>query len=243
MGDGRTTYQHKEWKCSGDGRTSDNGDARTRIATSARLSWAHKRRRWQTKCVTFSVAWKAALRAVLTRVGRRRCTLLVKGWQSHQKPKPAQHGQLSSYPSLDAPLPACPAPVDPLDSLACDLRMTYGSVTPNFVVLQWPSPPTLKVFNLAMIHTDEVVRRMPLDEELIRLTLRGNVDDIMKMRSSIQLENIFTCNTLMSKDRKVVLIEGAPGAGKSTLAWHICQKWKAQELFHQEFKVVIYIQF
>ncbi len=165
---------------------------------------------------------------------------------SHQEPKPAQHGELSSYPSLDAPLPTTPAPVGSLDPLACDLRMTYGSVTPNFVVLQWPPPPTLKVFNLAMIHTCEVVRRMPLDEELIRLTLRGNVDDIMKTRSSIQLENIFTCNTLMynaSKERKVVLIEGAPGAGKSTLAWHICQKWKARELFHEEFKVVIYVQF
>ena len=32
----------------------------------------------------------------------------------------------------------------------------------------------------------------------------------------------------------------APGAGKSTLAWHICQKWESGELF-QVFKVVVYI--
>ncbi len=156
----------------------------------------------------------------------------------------SMHPTESPYLSSDVPaLPVSPVPVDPLDPLACNLRMTYGSVTPNFVTLQWPPPPTLKVFNLAMIHTREVVRRMPLDEELIRLTLRGNVDDIMKMRSSIKLEEIFTRTYNTSKDRKVVLIEGAPGAGKSTLAWHVCWEWKAQEVFHQEFKVVIYAQF
>ena len=39
----------------------------------------------------------------------------------------------------------------------------------------------------------------------------------------------------------MVLIEGAPGAGKSTLAWHICQKWEKGGLF-QEFKLVVFVQ-
>lgn len=42
--------------------------------------------------------------------------------------------------------------------------------------------------------------------------------------------------------RKVVLIKGVHGVGKSTLAWHMCQKWKARELF-QEYRIVIFASY
>ncbi len=145
-------------------------------------------------------------------------------------------------PSDSSSLPDTKSPThDPLGSLASCLRMSYGSYTPSFAIFQWPPLPTLKVFNLAMIHSHEVVRRKPLDEDLVRLTMRGCIDNIMENKSSVQLDELFESHD-GSKVRKVVLIEGAPGAGKSTLAWHICQKWKMQELFHQDFEIVIYVQ-
>ena len=40
---------------------------------------------------------------------------------------------------------------------------------------------------------------------------------------------------------KVILLEGAPGCGKSTLSVYICQQWEKGQLFNQ-FKIVILIQ-
>ena len=72
----------------------------------------------------------------------------------------------------------------------------------------------------------------------MRLLHLGNIEEIVAKKSNIELKNLFH---LDEAERKVVLIEGAPGAGKSTLAWHICQKWKSGELF-QEFKLVVFVQ-
>ena len=124
-----------------------------------------------------------------------------------------------------------------LDSYAEYLRGRYSTELPTFFTLQWPPPPTHKVFNLAMIG-HQTIQRGPIDEELVRLTLRGGVDDIMRRKLSIELENLFK---LDKRRRKIILIEGAPGAGKSTLAWHIVKKWESGELF-QEFRVVVFVQ-
>ena len=124
-----------------------------------------------------------------------------------------------------------------LDSYAEYLRGRYKTGRPTFFTLQWPPPPTRKVFKLAIIG-HQTMQRGQIDEELVRLTLSGNVDDIMKRETEVKLESLFS---LDEEEHKVILIEGAPGAGKSTLSWHICQKWESGELF-QGFKVVVFVQ-
>ena len=62
--------------------------------------------------------------------------------------------------------------------------------------------------------------------------------DILSKKSPIKLENIFKS---IEEERKVILIDGAPGSGKSTLTVHICQRWSRGELF-QEFTIVILVQ-
>ena len=42
--------------------------------------------------------------------------------------------------------------------------------------------------------------------------------------------------------RKVVLIEGIAGSGKTTLCWYICTEWAAGRLF-EDYKVLIHISF
>ena len=81
--------------------------------------------------------------------------------------------------------------------------------------------------------------RYGADDELVRLLLKGNVSDAVEQRNEVTLEQI--SDNLHSKGRKVILIEGAPGAGKSTLAWHLCKMWEAQKLF-QEFEIVLFVQ-
>jgi len=80
-----------------------------------------------------------------------------------------------------------------------------------------------------------------VDRELARLTLQGDVEHIMSTRSEVKLGELFKLDKINKMERKIILIEGAPGAGKSTLAWHICQKWESGELF-QEFRVVVHVQ-
>ena len=129
------------------------------------------------------------------------------------------------------------ADIGVLNSYAQYLRGRYSARLPTFLTLQWPPPPTKKVFNLAMI-VKERIQGPLLDEELVKLTVRGNVDDIVARKTSVKLENIFDHERAK---QRFVLVEGAPGAGKSTLAWHICQKWECGELF-QEFRLVIFVQ-
>ena len=117
------------------------------------------------------------------------------------------------------------------------LREKYQSRVPSVLTLQWPPPPTLKVFNLAMI-SQRVLRYAP-DDEMVRLLQKGNVSDVVSSRNQVTLDEI-SCN-LHSGRRKVILIEGAPGAGKSTLAWHLCTMWKSRQLF-REFEIVLFVQ-
>ena len=82
------------------------------------------------------------------------------------------------------------------------------------------------------------IRRGPIDVEMVRLTLRGKVKDILYDKKPVELKDIFQMD---DAKRKVVLIEGAPGSGKSTLAWHVCQTWESGKLF-QDYQTVVYVQ-
>ena len=85
---------------------------------------------------------------------------------------------------------------------------------------------------------EENVRRGQPDEEFFRLIITGKVNDILHKKVPVKLEEIFK---LDEEKRKVILIEGAPGSGKSTLSWDICQRWGAGKLF-QEYKAVVLVQ-
>ena len=112
-------------------------------------------------------------------------------------------------------------------------QQSQGSPSPA----EWISSPTKKIFRLAMIQR-ETVQRDNVEERFVQITIIGRIDDILHIKSPVELEHIFR-NTLHGGE--IVLIEGAPGSGKSTLTVHICQTWGAGELF-QQFTVVILVQ-
>ena len=84
----------------------------------------------------------------------------------------------------------------------------------------------------------EEIQRGRIEDDFIRLTITGKVDDILHKKTPVNLENIFSdCD----RKRKLVLVEGAPGSGKSTLTMHICQEWAEGELF-QEYDIVVLVR-
>ena len=103
---------------------------------------------------------------------------------------------------------------------------------------QWPPSATHKYFRLAMIKT-ATVRREHNYDKFVRMTITGKVDDILHHKYPIELKNIF--QVAPRGRRKVILLEGTPGCGKSTLSVYICQRWEKGQLFYQ-FQLVILIQ-
>ena len=54
-------------------------------------------------------------------------------------------------------------------------------------------------------------------------------------RKSVELSELFNTGSHYSRQakRKVILLEGGAGSGKTTLTWHACQKWAEEKLFQQ----------
>ena len=143
----------------------------------------------------------------------------------------------AQIPSHSQPTKHSSEPSDPLLSYAQYLRGRYRTQIPTFLSQQWPPPPTRKVLPLAIIKAEKIPYGS-IDEEMVRLTLQGRVNDILYCKEPVELQEIFEKD---NAERKVILIEGAPGSGKSTLAWNICQRWTSGELF-QHFGTVVFIQ-
>ena len=112
---------------------------------------------------------------------------------------------------------------------------------------QWPPPCTDKVFRLAMIKSH--MRRGDFrDDAVVReKTISGKVDDVLQHMAPIELEDIFKVKKQQGRDTgqqrevKKVLMEGAPGSGKSTLSFHMCCQWTEGHLF-QEYELVILVR-
>ena len=86
----------------------------------------------------------------------------------------------------------------------------------------------------------EEVQRWRIEDEFVRESITGKVDDILKRKVPINLKDIFV-NISKDDQQKKVLIDGAPGCGKSTLALHICREWATGKLF-QEYRQVILVR-
>ena len=112
-------------------------------------------------------------------------------------------------------------------------QQSQGSPSP----VEWIPSPTKKIFQLPMIQRGRV-QQGHSEDRFVQMTSIGRIDDILHSNSPVKLEDIFS-NTLHRG--KIILIEGAPGSGKSTLTVHICQRWGKGELF-QQFTVVILVQ-
>ena len=71
-----------------------------------------------------------------------------------------------------------------------------------------------------------------------RLTLEGDIDQILSVKEPIQEADIF----LPKDSTKFVLLEGAPGIGKSTFAWEFCRQWALGNTTLADFTLVVLLR-
>ena len=75
-------------------------------------------------------------------------------------------------------------------------------------------------------------------------TIHGSIDDILEWKAPIAMQDILKPNCRGQEAYPVtqLLIEGAPGIGKSTFAWEVCQKWGRHQLFN-EYSLMVLLRF
>ena len=95
-------------------------------------------------------------------------------------------------------------------------------------------PKPLLPFRLAKI---EKQRLSPsYMDRFTRESLQGDMDDVVYKKTAMELSELGEMGD--SSQPQVVLIEGAPGVGKTTFAWHQCRQWAEGELL-QAYSIVL----
>ena len=142
-----------------------------------------------------------------------------------------------SQPNVVSSHDSRPQLPESLQTLAKTLKATYRDKK-FFQKAAGPSVGNIQFINLALVQKQGVSEDEKEQDEFLKSTLHGAVDDIIKKKEEILLEDIFKYS---SEGRKLVLVEGAPGVGKTMLAMKLCVDW-ANGKFLQEYDLVLLVQ-
>ena len=102
---------------------------------------------------------------------------------------------------------------------------------------KWPQVKSKKYINLALIEKEDIAK--PEANLYRRATIYGNIDDIKKSNRTIDIDQVAQLSD--ESQPKCILVEGAPGVGKSTFAWKLCRKWGKGKLL-QDYKLVVLLR-
>ena len=103
-----------------------------------------------------------------------------------------------------------------------------SSVEKRTEVLKLPTPGN-KFINLACIDRKTEGLKTEYDEITEAMVRHGNVDVIEGRKCPIDMDKI-AANLPQTPFETVILVEGAPGVGKSTFAWEFCRRWGEGEI-------------
>ena len=102
---------------------------------------------------------------------------------------------------------------------------------------KWPKVKPKKYINLALIEKDNITKQEA--DQFTRDTYHGNIDDIKKSKRAIDIDQLAQMSD--GSQPKCILVEGAPGVGKSTFAWKLCRKWGKGKLL-QRYQLVVLLR-
>ena len=121
----------------------------------------------------------------------------------------------------------------PLLQYTRDLKKKYTSMNP-LQPLSDSKPHPLLPFRLARIEK-QILSQSDMDR-FTRESLRGDMDDVVYKKTAMELGELG-----VTGDRsrpQVVLVEGAPGVGKTMFAWDQCRQWAEGKLL-QAYSIVL----
>ena len=137
--------------------------------------------------------------------------------------------------------PAPALPPDPPECVSRYVQYLKGKYEgmPTLPDGDWPPSLGRHYTRLAMI---EQKRELPGAELVATMEVMdfilGDIDNIVKRKKPIQLPEIFLPTEDGGKQLKI-LMDGAPGVGKSTLSRKICKDWASGELLQQYHLVIL----
>ena len=114
-----------------------------------------------------------------------------------------------------------------------------SAVEKKLNTIKWPPTPSTVYINLVCVDRTTHVSKEEADECTRAMVCDGSVDVVLGKKTPIDFSDIAEDVPLL--ERKVILVEGAPGVGKSTLAWEFCRKWERGEIA-QQYSLVLLIR-
>ena len=84
-------------------------------------------------------------------------------------------------------------------------------------------------------------RRGEADETIVRHQVKGEVEAIVDSRVLVEADKIFN-RGLFEEECQVILVEGGPGMGKTSLTYYYSQEWAAGKLSMFDVVAVVYLR-
>ena len=127
--------------------------------------------------------------------------------------------------------------LSPADQYASYLRAVYTSKkVPTYS--KWPPSSSKKFIHLAVVRK-EIVSKKEADE-CTWATIHGTeIDEIYQKKEAVDFSRVGKMKD--GSLAKLILVEGAPGIGKTTFAWEVCRKWANGEIL-QEYGLVVLLR-
>ena len=102
----------------------------------------------------------------------------------------------------------------------------------------WLPLPNCKHIKLAMVKEKGMRHRQQPD-----VLVKGEVEPLMDSKIPVDMDSIFDDGTFENARRPmVILVEGALGSGKTSLAYHYCQKWVEGNLSMFDIVALVYLR-
>ena len=130
---------------------------------------------------------------------------------------------------------------DSVATFANEIKKTFSRMDP-IPDEDWPPSIGRHESNLVMIeHGRDTLPGAEEAEEMQRHYVGGKVDSIAERKKEIRYEDIFDFEATVDKSKKMpydnkhfrMLIDGAPGVGKTTLCRKFCKDWGAGQVLKQ----------
>ena len=118
------------------------------------------------------------------------------------------------------------------------LKDLYSPEYPDYSKPEFTRHRPKQIVNLVLVHREDD-EGDKLQQECLLYQLHGNIDLIQKKKTPLTKDQITVLPNGTTARR--VLIEGAPGIGKTTLLWQLCHQWADGELL-QQWELVILVQ-